>query len=1012
MVDKRKNKGFTFIEVLAVIVLLGVISTIAIMAVSKYIIKGRKAVYSNYEKNLEVAAGSYLTSNVNEMPRENNSVLLSSDTLIGQHLIDDMPDPVEKGKMCSGYVTVKNKKGTYSGTDNDYEVDENGSIIWKDSNTTNVDLKYKVCLICAHYKTSGCDEESSSDGLIDVVFDKNGGKEWSNSSCLTPAELNGSACTKKVAFGEQYGTLPEPVNVGYTFDGWYSLKEGGGKVTASSEVKTTSAHTLYAHWKVKSYLVKFRKNNAEATGKMADQTIIYNQATALSDNKFALNGYLFTSWNTKADGSGTSYTNKQVVTNLTSSASITLYAQWVVNSANTYIIRFNKNNEKATGTMPNLIVPNNRNVALTENSFKLRGHEFSGWALNPAGNVQYKDKGTINNLAKPNGEVTLYAKWTPSVYTVTYYGNGGKTPVSQVSWSDEATFGKNYKTKNSMFERLGYTFKGWNTKADGTGDDWTDRIDKDWKWDEAEDINLYAQWVPNKYTVTYHGNGGKTSSSQISWSNEATFDANYVTSKNTFNRVGYAFKGWNTKADGTGDDWTDRIDKDWKWVIAKDVDLYAQWQAINYTVTYYGTNGLYNGKTSYSETATYDSNYTISTNKFLQTGYTFKGWNTKVDGTGEDWTSMIGKNAKWIRSSNLILYAQWEKSKYKITYNGNGSTGGTTSSTTCTYGETCYLRSNGFSKTGHTFDGWYTAASGGTKYGSSTTLTSNIRVYAHWKVNSYTLSFDKNGGSGSCSSITKDYNTAWGSLCSVSRSGYDFVNWRDKSSTSTKITSSSLATSNKTAIANWAYCDPVGDWSNSSSKIKIYSSYSTTSYYHKRTGATTDGDFSKFTSVTTNNSWTSAALKHYMFYYSASGDEYYHKCFSKFDNLKPYTPMIDITGYEGSLSLSCNNSSTTYLSDRFCSININATRESVHFAVESNNISDDQSSTYTSGSSGFYKFDIKPMSYVAGANGNRTWRTLQVKAYDYAGNVSNTMYIRICFSNCCYSYYNDSTTCS
>ena len=61
MVDKRKNKGFTFIEVLAVIVLLGVISTIAIMAVSKYIIKGRKAVYSNYEKNLEVAAGSYLT---------------------------------------------------------------------------------------------------------------------------------------------------------------------------------------------------------------------------------------------------------------------------------------------------------------------------------------------------------------------------------------------------------------------------------------------------------------------------------------------------------------------------------------------------------------------------------------------------------------------------------------------------------------------------------------------------------------------------------------------------------------------------------------------------------------------------------------------------------------------------------------------------------------------------------------------------------------------------------------
>ena len=51
-----------------------------------------------------------------------------------------------------------------------------------------------------------------------------------------------------VIFGDTYGELPEPTREGYTFDGWYTEKDGGELVEAGTEVSDKTAHTLYAHW--------------------------------------------------------------------------------------------------------------------------------------------------------------------------------------------------------------------------------------------------------------------------------------------------------------------------------------------------------------------------------------------------------------------------------------------------------------------------------------------------------------------------------------------------------------------------------------------------------------------------------------------------------------------------------------------------------------------------------------------------------------------------------------------
>ena len=110
----------------------------------------------------------------------------------------------------------------------------------------------------------------------------------------------------------------------------------------------------------------------------------------------------------------------------------------------------------------------------------------------------------------------------------------------------------------------------------------------------------------------------------------------------------------------------------------------------------------------------------------------FKGWNTEEDGTGYDYAP----ESMYTKDENVSLYAQWEIEKYKITYNGNGNTGGTTDQTECEYNTECTLNANGFVRTGYDFDGWYSAATGGTKYGDRVTLTENITVYAHWKTSS------------------------------------------------------------------------------------------------------------------------------------------------------------------------------------------------------------------------------------------------------------------------------------
>jgi uncharacterized repeat protein (TIGR02543 family) len=228
---------------------------------------------------------------------------------------------------------------------------------------------------------------------------------------------------------------------------------------------------------------------------------------------------------------------------------ITLYAKW---SPITYTVRYDKNSPDATGTTVDSSHTYDVAKNLSPNGFTLADLIFAGWARTPGGAVEFTDQYPVLNLSSNDGDtVTLYAKWTTlnKQYTVTFNRNGATSgtapgPITVDAGSSITIPGQNYLL------RTGYTFGGWNTKADGTGtlyrpgDSFT----------PTGDTILYAMWTTlskQQYTVTFDRNGATSGTAP----GPITVDAGSsitIPGQNNLLRTDYTFGGWNTKADGTG----------------------------------------------------------------------------------------------------------------------------------------------------------------------------------------------------------------------------------------------------------------------------------------------------------------------------------------------------------------------------------------------------------------------------------------------------------------------------
>jgi len=150
------------------------------------------------------------------------------------------------------------------------------------------------------------------------------------------------------------------------------------------------------------------------------------------------------------------------------------------------------------------------------------------------------------------------------------------------------------------------------------------------------------------------------------------------------------------------------------------------------------------------------------------------------------------------------------KVQYTVTYNVNGGSGSTPSSQSVNAGNSVTLSSgSGLTRSGFAFGGWNTNSSGtGTNYtaGSSFTPSSNITLFARWYAagsNTFTITFNANGGSVTPTTGTTGTNGRLSSLPTPSRSGHIFSGWFTSSTGGTAVTTNTVFNSNTTIFAQW-----------------------------------------------------------------------------------------------------------------------------------------------------------------------------------------------------------------
>ena len=277
-------------------------------------------------------------------------------------------------------------------------------------------------------------------------------------------------------------------------------------------------------------------------------------------------------------------------------------------------------------------------------------------------------------------------------------------------------------------------------------------------------------------SITYHPNGA----SGDGVVDNKTGSESYIIRNNMFTRVGYNFNGWNTEPDGNGISYA--VGSNYSGL--ENLDLYAQWTRIIYTISYNKNASSATG-TMANTTKYYGTNVTLRNNAFSRTGYTFAGWATSANG------AVVYQNgATYTANASATLFAKWNAAVYKITLNKNGGSGGT--SIVHVKYETGWYSNSGAtsaissvtipSRSGYTFNGYYTATSGGTRIidsagkivGSKTFTTSNCTIYAQWIARNPAY-YDEEGGywyvengympqSKVTGSLKTTLNSQWGSL--------------------------------------------------------------------------------------------------------------------------------------------------------------------------------------------------------------------------------------------------------
>ena len=594
---------------------------------------------------------------------------------------------------------------------------------------------------------------------------------------------------------------PVPENPGYYFDNWYTEATGGIVVPQTKIFDGPT--TVYAHWKG-PFTVTFDANG----GKFPDGTTEIKIETDDNGNLDSAKipedptreGYgSFKGWSLTEDGTEAVEPDAKPY-----DGAATLYAIWGPPYDITYDamggeVTPTEEQLKSTeeGKYPELPVPTH-----TRDS-------FGGWYTTQ----DYQEGTQATAGGDCPGAVTLYAKWTREPpYTITFEANReGATMEDPDSGAAVTTITLKTDDKGVLMKAppepmlRGGKFQGWYTKAEeGTGDLVADAATRTY----TDDTTLYAHWETMEFKITFDFNLSAIMSNPTNVTTYTTTKGGSLTylpgDLPQASSGDKKISGWYRVPNPTAKDQpVTKSD-----VFYRDTTLYAQWvDAEDPPIVFKYPNITFMNEDGNKAMITLevDTDYKLATfpEPPYKEGHTFTGWVTRdPDGTEHPLTSDT------LITGSLVAYPKYAQKGYTITFEpGEETELDPTKVTTTSEGR---IPDGSMPDDpvweGHTFNGWYTSATGGTKINRRTVFTQDTTVYAHWDGSNgetpsgeYTITFDADGGSVTPTSATT-VNGKLQILPTPTKSGYTFDGWYNGTSA---VTVDTVYTADTTLTAHW-----------------------------------------------------------------------------------------------------------------------------------------------------------------------------------------------------------------
>ena len=498
-----------------------------------------------------------------------------------------------------------------------------------------------------------------------------------------------STANKSVTYGSTYGNLPTPTRTGYTFIGWFT-----GNATRDSSQAYKDHPMLYYSDTYSDLYEAFRYNEKS----------LYNHYLQYG----------------KSEGRRISQYISSDTVAITSNT--TLYAGWY---PNTYTITYYGNGGSSAqyGTSWSNTATYDSTYTIESNLYTRTGYTFVGWTTNSDGTDDgYGWTGWSETWKYDNGQygisnnkLNLYARWSVNSYTLSITkGTGVSTIYYKVngasSWtsttSSTSVSGVKYGTAVTYYYTVSTGYTASKTCTSSSPCTLSSSVTSNLTLSPTATLNTYTMTVTKNTgvnTIYYKVNGASSWTSTTS--STSVSGVKYGTAVTYYYTVNTGYTASKTCTSSSPCTLSSSV--------TSNLTLSPTATLNTYTIIYDANGGYWSGNsaTTWSNTATYDSTYTIESNWYTRTGYTFAGWTTKSDGTddGYGWTGWSGTwkydNGQYgISNNTLKLYARWTINTYTLSITKNS------------YVSTIYYKVNGASSYTSSSSNVSVNATYGTKY--------------------------------------------------------------------------------------------------------------------------------------------------------------------------------------------------------------------------------------------------------------------------------------------------------